>query len=68
MGAYDVPGFGKLVYCGLQGWMAPLKPVMQFNDLGHPLCGHLRAGTWAMDYIHERLEKSVFISRFTFST
>ena len=57
IGAYDVPGFGKLVYCGLQGWMAPLKHVMQFNDLGHPLCGHLRSGYWAMDYIYNRLEK-----------
>jgi glycogen debranching enzyme len=33
---------------------------MQFNDLGHPLCGHLRAGSWAMDYIYERLERLVF--------
>lgn len=59
IGAYEVPDHGKLVYCGLQGWMAPLKHIMQFNDLGHPLCGHLRNGTWAMDYIHERLEKQV---------
>ncbi|KAG8864449.1 hypothetical protein FRC20_010187, partial [Serendipita sp. 405] len=59
IGAYDVPGLGKLVYCGLQGWMNPLKHVMQYNDLGHPLCGHLRDGMWAMDYIHQRLEKQV---------
>lgn len=60
LGSYEIPSHGKLVYCGLQGWMAPLRHVMQYNDLGHPLCGHLRDGTWAMDYISGRLEKYVF--------
>ncbi|KAF8636427.1 hypothetical protein AX17_003609 [Amanita inopinata Kibby_2008] len=54
-GAYDVPGLGKLVYCGLEGWMHPLRHIMRYNDLGHPLCAHLRQGTWALDYTHERL-------------
>lgn len=54
-GTYDVPGLGKLVYCGLQGWMHPLRHIMQYNDLGHPLCGHLRDGPWALDYIVNRL-------------
>lgn len=57
IGAYDVPGIGKLVYCGLEGWMHPLRHIMRYNDLGHPLCGHLREGTWALDYIHSRLLK-----------
>lgn len=56
-GAYNVPGMGSLVYCGLEGWMHPLRHIMKFNDLGHPVCGHLREGTWAMDYVHARLEK-----------
>lgn len=56
-GTYDVPGLGKLVYCGLQGWMHPLRHIMQYNDLGHPLCGHLRDGPWALDYIVNRLLK-----------
>lgn len=56
-GAYDVPGLGKMVYCGLEGWMHPLRHVMRYNDLGHSLCGHLREGTWALDYIHERLNQ-----------
>lgn len=56
-GTYAVPGLGDLVYCGLQGWMHPLKNIMRFNDLGHPLCAHLRDGSWAMDYIHARLSK-----------
>lgn len=58
-GAYLVPGMGGMVYCGLQGWMHPLKHIMRYNDLGHPLCAHLRDGTWALDYIPNRLKKSV---------
>jgi glycogen debranching enzyme len=54
-GVYDVPGLGKAVYCGLEGWMHYLKHIMKYNDLGHPLCEHLREGTWALDYVHERL-------------
>ncbi|KAI0820793.1 glycoside hydrolase family 13 protein [Trametes gibbosa] len=55
IGTYAVPGIGSLVYCGLEGWMHPLRHIMRYNDLGHPLCGHLREGTWAFDYIHSRL-------------
>ncbi|KAK7030744.1 glycoside hydrolase family 13 protein [Favolaschia claudopus] len=56
-GVYDVAGLGKMVYCGLEGWMHPLRHIMRYNDLGHPLCGHLRAGSWALDYVHQRLTK-----------
>ncbi|KAJ7623337.1 glycoside hydrolase family 13 protein [Roridomyces roridus] len=56
-GVYDVPGLGKMVYCGLQGWMHPLQHIMRYNDLGHPLCAHLREGSWALDYVHKRLSK-----------
>lgn len=62
-GTYTVPDYGSLVYCGLQGWMALLKPIMEKNDLGHPLCAHLRNGTWALDYVHNRLEKCEISSR-----
>lgn len=37
--------------------MHPLKSIIQHNDLGHPLCGNLRDGTWAMDYVSNRLFK-----------
>ncbi|KAJ6518635.1 glycoside hydrolase family 13 protein [Mycena sanguinolenta] len=56
-GVYDVPGLGKMTYCGLEGWMHPLRHIMRYNDLGHPLCGHLREGSWALDYVHQRLTK-----------
>lgn len=58
-GVYDIPNYGKLVYCGLEGWMAPLRKIMVTNDLGHPLCEHLRQGPWAMDYVTGRLEREI---------
>lgn len=57
IGVYQVPDLGKLMYCGLEGWMHPLRHIMRYNDLGHPLCENLRKGLWALDYIHARLEK-----------
>ena len=54
-GVYDLPGFGHLVYAGLQGWCSVLDHVIRDNDLGHPLCNHLREGQWALDYIVGRL-------------
>ena len=54
-GAYNVPGYGGLVYCGLEGWIFPLQGIVRENNLAHPLCNHLRQGYWAMDYIVSRL-------------
>ncbi|KAF2159087.1 glycoside hydrolase family 133 protein [Zasmidium cellare ATCC 36951] len=56
-GAYTVPGIGPLVYCGLQGWWSVLRDVVSHNDLGHPICNHLREGQWALDYTVNRLDK-----------
>ena len=56
-GAYHVSGLGTMVYCGLEGWMHPLRHIMRYNDLGHPLCAHLREGSWAFDYVHNRLNR-----------
>jgi glycogen debranching enzyme len=58
-GVYAVPGIGSLVYCGLQGWWSILRDIVAHNDLGHPMCNHLREGQWALDYIVNRLEKLV---------
>lgn len=65
IGAYDVPDMGKLAYCGLEGWMHPLRHIMRYNDLGHPLCGHLRKGFWACDYVVDRLERCAHRFRFS---
>ncbi|CAK9441370.1 uncharacterized protein LODBEIA_P52380 [Lodderomyces beijingensis] len=54
---YDIPGYGRLVYAGLEGWQSALKGVIWSNDLGSPICDHLRAGHWALDYVVNRLDK-----------
>lgn len=56
-GVYNIPGFGTLVYAGLQGWWSVLKNVVPDNDLGHPICKHLREGQWALDWIISRLQR-----------
>ncbi|KAJ2121323.1 bifunctional 4-alpha-glucanotransferase/amylo-alpha-1,6-glucosidase [Coemansia sp. RSA 720] len=56
-GVYNVPGLGALSYCGIQGWITHLEHIIPNNDLGHPLCGHLRQGNWALDFVSKRLHK-----------
>ncbi|KAJ2961469.1 hypothetical protein NQZ79_g3219 [Umbelopsis isabellina] len=58
-GVYNIPGFGGLPYAGLEGFVSVLKPIIAHNDLGHPFCAHLREGTWAMDYIVDRLNRYI---------
>ncbi|XP_016953294.2 glycogen debranching enzyme isoform X1 [Drosophila biarmipes] len=53
--AYDIPNFGRIVYCGLQGFVSLLTEISPKNDLGHPFCNNLRDGNWMMDYIADRL-------------
>ncbi|CAI7672609.1 unnamed protein product [Penicillium bialowiezense] len=57
-GIYEVPKLGPMVYAGLQGWWSVLEDIIKYNQLGHPLCDHLREGQWALDYIIGRLEKA----------
>lgn len=54
-GVYGIPGYGNLVYAGLQGWEFVLKSIVADNDLGHPLCANLRQGLWALGYCSDRL-------------
>ena len=56
-GIYVIPNHGSLVYAGLQGWWSVLKNVVRDNNLGHPICNHLRDGHWALDHIVSRLER-----------
>ena len=56
-GVYSIPDYGALVYAGLQGWWSVLEPIVRHNDLGHPLCNHLRQGQWAMDFVVGRIER-----------
>lgn len=55
-GAYDIPDYGKPVYCGLQGFVSILRSIVFNNDLAHPLSNNLRAGNWALDYTVNRLD------------
>ncbi|KAI3406672.2 GDB1 [Candida oxycetoniae] len=54
---YDIPGYGRLVYAGLEGWQGALKSIIWSNDLGSPICDHLRSGDWALHYVVDRLDK-----------
>ncbi|XP_019697923.1 glycogen debranching enzyme [Harpegnathos saltator] len=56
-GVYDVPGYGPLVYAGLQGVISLLADIRPNNDLGHPLCDNLRQGNWLIDYVWQRLNE-----------
>ncbi|PGH12691.1 glycogen debranching enzyme [Polytolypa hystricis UAMH7299] len=58
-GVYDIPNSGPLVYAGLQGWWSVLQGIVKRNDLGHPLCDHIRKGRWALDYIVGRMDRAV---------
>lgn len=57
-GVYEIPGHGKLVYAGLQGWWSLMKGIIRDNNLAHPLCQNLRDGQWVLDYIVGRLERA----------
>lgn len=54
--SYDIPNYGKLEYCGLQGICDLLNRIRVNNDLGHPVCNNLREGDWLPEYIANRLK------------
>ncbi|EFN70541.1 Glycogen debranching enzyme [Camponotus floridanus] len=56
-GVYNIPGYGSLVYAGLQGIISLLADIRPNNDLGHPLCANLRQGNWLIDYMWQRLKE-----------
>lgn len=64
-GVYVIPNHGPLVYAGLQGWWSLLEDIVKYNQLGHPLCDHLREGQWALDYLVGRMERVASKENFT---
>ncbi|CAH1775348.1 unnamed protein product [Owenia fusiformis] len=53
---YDIPKYGPLVYCGIQGVMSLLTKIHANNDLGHPLCENIRNGDWLLQYTANRMK------------
>lgn len=39
------------------GIVSSLSDITVKNDLGHPVCGNLRGGTWLCDYASSRLQR-----------
>uniref|UniRef100_A0A0K0E803 Glycogen debranching enzyme n=1 Tax=Strongyloides stercoralis TaxID=6248 RepID=A0A0K0E803_STRER len=54
---YNIPHWGSLPYCGLQGVHSLLKRVASDNDQGHPLCHNIRNGNWLAEYCFKRLQR-----------
>ncbi|KAH8738676.1 Gdb1p [Cryptosporidium ryanae] len=56
-GAYNIPNFGDLVYCGIYGCLNALDVARRMEDNGksHPFVVHLKQGSWYIDYCTERL-------------
>ncbi|CAF1417753.1 unnamed protein product, partial [Adineta ricciae] len=53
---YNIPDYGRLVYCGLHGLMPVLEKVRNANELRHPLVTNLKQGNWLMEYTANRLK------------
>lgn len=53
--AYHIPNWRSILYCGLMGIIPVMDDIRASNDLGHPLCGNIRAGDWLADYTIGRL-------------
>lgn len=65
-GVYNIPGWGPLIYAGLEGWNLAMRQVVWDNNLGLAFCDHIRSGTWALDYVVNRLDnfKSPGVAKF----
>ncbi|CAN3356215.1 glycogen debranching enzyme [Diutina catenulata] len=56
-GCYNIPGWGSLVFAGLEGWNLALRRDIWDNNIGSVACDHLRQGEWSLDYVVNRLDK-----------
>lgn len=56
-GCYVVPGLGRLQWAGVAGITGHIHAALQSNDLGHPLCAHLREGLWLPEFFQRRMAR-----------
>ncbi|PRP75329.1 putative glycogen debranching enzyme Gdb1 [Planoprotostelium fungivorum] len=55
---FDIPNYGRLMYCGIASFDWLLEKLRPRNDMGHPLFGNLRDGNWILDYVTGRLQRA----------
>ncbi|KAL8448053.1 hypothetical protein Emed_004052 [Eimeria media] len=63
-GAYDVPGYGPLVYCGLTGIVVVFdkaRSLLPRDQLQHPICTNVQAGLWLLQYTVDRLTEPTLL-------
>ncbi|KAL8426778.1 hypothetical protein Efla_003372 [Eimeria flavescens] len=63
-GAYDVPGYGPLVYCGLTGSVVVFDKARQLlprDQMQHPICANVQAGLWLLQYTVDRLTEPTLL-------
>ncbi|CAF4553443.1 unnamed protein product [Rotaria sp. Silwood2] len=53
---YNIPDYGQLIYCGIQGQISILDKIRLFNQIKHPFVNNLKQGNWLMKYISNRLK------------
>lgn len=56
-GVYNVPGYGNLSYCGIEGANILFSIIKRHNNVDHSLCKNLREGCWLLDYTLARLKR-----------
>lgn len=60
LGAYAVPDYGSLAYCGLQGFYSYLKHIVKYNNpIGDKFVDALQYQNWIHDYIVHRLDRYI---------
>lgn len=47
----------EICFAGIAGICIPLKKIIKYNDMGHPIFNNLREGNWLMDYTVDRLSQ-----------
>lgn len=60
-GVYDILGYGKFVYVGLQGWWSLFEGIICDNNFVYLFCQNFCDGQWVFDYIFGRVERMSMI-------